>query len=99
MEPHGSRSVERAPSPSRGLIEEAGAMAQDKQQASDTDKAAKDKMAKGMAEAGKGEIGKAGKKDIAQTGTPGTDDMIEGMSEAGKNPTAPDEKGTSRSSH
>jgi hypothetical protein len=73
-------------------------MAQDKQQTSGTDQAAKDKMAKGMAEAGKGEIGKAGEKGIAQAGTPGTDDMIEGMSEAGRNPTAPDEKGSSRSS-
>jgi hypothetical protein len=73
-------------------------MAQDKQQTSGKDKAAKDRLAEGMAEAGKDEIGKTGKKNIAQAGTPGTDDMIEGMSEAGRNPTAPDEKGEGRRS-
>ena len=55
-------------------------------------------MAKGMAEAGKGEIGKAGKKGMTQAGKPGTDDMIEGMSEAGRDPTAPDEEDASRGS-
>jgi hypothetical protein len=70
-------------------------MAQDKQQTGGTDKAAKEKMAEGMAGAGKDEIGKAGRKDVAPSGT---DDMVEGMSEAGRNPTAPDEKGPGRRS-
>jgi hypothetical protein len=71
-------------------------MAKNTQSRSGTDKAAKDQMAKGMAEAGKEESGKAGKKDTTKAGTPGTHDLVEGMSEAGRNPTAPDEKGPGR---
>ncbi|MEK0086105.1 hypothetical protein [Benzoatithermus flavus] len=70
-------------------------MAEDSERRSGTDKAAKEKMAKGMSEAGKAEIGKAGDKDVSHGGQPGTHDMIEGMSEAGRHPTTPeDEKRT-----
>ena len=71
-------------------------MAKNTNSPSGTDKAAKDQMAKGMAEAGKDEIGKTAKKDTTKAGTPGTHDLVEGMSEAGRNPTAPDEKGPDR---
>ncbi len=71
-------------------------MAKNTKSQSGADKTAKDKMAKGMAEAGKDEIGKAGKKGTTKAGTPGTHDLVEGMSEAGRNPTAPDEKGPGR---
>ena len=55
-------------------------MAKNTQSQSGTDKTAKDQMAKGMAEAGKDEIGRTGKKDTTKTGTSGTHDLVEGMS-------------------
>lgn len=73
-------------------------MTQDKQSASGGDKAAKDKMAEGMSQSGKDEIGKSGGKGAGQGGAPGTDDMVEGMSEAGRNPTASDKPGTGKGS-
>jgi hypothetical protein len=62
------------------------------------DQAAKDKMAQGMAEAGKGEVkgsrGKAGKGQHGHGADP--DKLTEGMSEAGSGvPTGGEESGTS----
>jgi hypothetical protein len=57
-------------------------MAEDTKGQSDKDKAAKDKIAKGMAETGK----EAATHKEAGTGATGTDEMTKGMSEAGRHP-------------
>ena len=77
------------PDPLRVRSEEAGVMAKNTQSQSGTDRTAKEQMAKGMAEAGKDEIGKAGKKGTTKAGKPGTHDLVEGMSEAGRQPHRP----------
>jgi hypothetical protein len=56
------------------------------------DQGSKDKIAKGMDEAGKGQIGKAG--EMPKTGGGGSKDLAEGMSKAGsvKTPAGGDDR-------